>query len=237
MAIPKNIPVKRDVTENITMLMYGPPMIGKTHAAAEWPSPLIFNTDGNIQNVTCPAITVTSWEEFVRDIVSLIEDNSECYKTIIIDLVDELHEMCRLHYLDIFEVKHESDVGFGKVYKTIDTNFIMTLNTLLSQPQFNVILISHAEAKTVTDRFRNETTIYTPMLKDKVVTKLVGKLKISGQAKWLDLEDENGELDRFRILDLTQHNSIEGNGNRLKLPDQVPLDYEGLMAEITENNK
>ena len=101
------------------------------------PNPLNLNTDGNIQFVTMPYVSIKdevtvngrmtnrkfAWEVF-KDTIAELEKKQNDFKTIIIDLLEDTREMCRVFMYDSLGIQHESDSGFGKgwdIYRTFYT--------------------------------------------------------------------------------------------------------------------
>ena len=112
MKLPEN---KRRNIEAVTkrvMWIYGVPFCGKTTFANNFPDPLMLNTDGNIKFVDAPYIsirdTVTvegrltkrllAYEVFT-DAVAELEKKQNDFKTIVVDLLEDVYEACRVFYL------------------------------------------------------------------------------------------------------------------------------------------
>ena len=206
--LPKNEKVNRSAGEGIKMFLYGAPLTGKTTFASKFPDVLMINTDGNIKYVDSPAVSPKNWLEF-KSIVDDIVEGKHTFKTIVVDLIEDVYTMCRIHYFKELKITHESDLGYGKGYDIIRTDFLSNLSRLCST-QYNVILISHENEKSVKNRVGIEKTHYMPNIADKIANKISGLVEITSRLL-LEFNEETGEDDR--VLRLSP-NSDEFGGFR-----------------------
>lgn len=87
--------------------IYGVPFCGKTTFANGFPDPLMINTDGNIKFVDAPYIHIKdevkvegrqtkrtlAWDIF-KETIAELEKKDNTFKTIVIDLLEDLYEHC-----------------------------------------------------------------------------------------------------------------------------------------------
>ena len=155
MLLPKN--ERRDLTKitKKVLWIYGKPFSGKTWFANRFPDPLMLNTDGNIKYVDSPFISirdeVTSsgrmtttklgWEVF-KDVIDELAKKQNEFKTIIVDLLEDTYEMCRLYMYKEMGITHESDDSF-RAWDKVRTEFLSTMRKLVNLDYENIILISH----------------------------------------------------------------------------------------------
>ena len=113
MLLPKNERRNLNATKKKVVWLYGAPFSGKTFFANQFPDPLMLNTDGNIKFVDAPYIairdTVTvegrltkrylAWEVFA-DAVAELEKKQNDFKTIVVDLLEDTYEACRVYICD-----------------------------------------------------------------------------------------------------------------------------------------
>ena len=125
MLLPKNERRNLNATKKKVVWLYGAPFSGKTFFANQFPDPLMLNTDGNIKFVDAPYIairdTVTvegrltkrqlAWEVF-SDAVAELEKKQNDFKTVVVDLLEDTYEACRVYICDRQGWKHESDDSF-----------------------------------------------------------------------------------------------------------------------------
>lgn len=172
--------------------IYGKPFSGKTTFATKAPKHYILNTDGNAQYTTesykliTDEVTVTgritkrklAWEVLEEEIEKL-ECGSD-YETIIVDLVDDTYELCRLYMYNKLGISHESDDSF-RAWDKIRTRYLSTMRRLLNLP-YDIILISHEDtSKDITKRSGENITAIKPNITDKVANKLAGMVAFVGR--------------------------------------------------------
>src|SRR5690554_1865314 len=121
--LPKNEKVDRSKDQAIKLLLYGESGIGKSYFANNFPEPLILSTDGNYVHTSSPALVINNWKaekergmtdedykelqkrSFVDVVMELLETNGGGFKTIIVDLIDDVYDQAREYYLDEFGLK------------------------------------------------------------------------------------------------------------------------------------
>lgn len=230
MELPKN--ERREISEisKKTIWLYGKPFSGKTTFANKFPDPLMLNTDGNIKFVDAPYIpikdqvTVTgrlthrkfAWQVF-KEAIEELEKKQNTFKTIVVDLLEDLYEYCRLYMYDQLGITHESDDSF-RAWDKVRTEFLSTIKRLMNLDYENIILISHEDSsKDITRRTGDKITAIKPNLNDKVANKIAGMVDIVARV-YADETD--------RILSFKADEVIFGGG-RLKLrAKEINLDYD-----------
>ncbi len=239
--LPEN--KKRDVqtSKKVKLYLYGSPMSGKTTFANKFPDVLMLNTDGNIQYVDSPYIAIRdqitmegrikkvkyAWEIFKESVEEIIAGGHQ-YKTIVIDLIEDVYEACRVYMYNKLEIEHESDAGYGKGYDMIKTEFLTTMKRILNS-DYNIIMLSHDKIEEV--KFKNGTSItsYTVNLQEKIAKKLAGMVDITARI----VQD----TDNNRFIDFTYNDYVFG-GNRIGLQQtKIPLDIEKFKKEFIGGNK
>jgi phage nucleotide-binding protein len=240
MLLPEN--KRRDIQKinKKVVWLYGVPFSGKTFFANKFPDPLMLNTDGNIRFVDAPYIAIKdhvkvegrqtkrtlAWEIF-KDVIAELEKKENDFKTIIVDLLEDTYEHCRLYMYDKLNITHESDDSFS-AWDKVRTEFLSTLKRLVNMDYENIILISHEDrSKDITRKSGDKITAIKPNLQDKVATKVAGMVDIV--ARVVADGDE-------RILSFKTNEVIFGGG-RLSVTDKViPLDYDEFLKVYEESN-
>ena len=186
MALPSTQEVAVTINEYKKIWLYGEPFSGKTYLASEAPKPILeLNTDGNIKHYTMPRIpivdtkegrqTIPAWEVF-KDAVDALEAGSD-FKTIVLDLTEDIYDHCRKYICDKRGWEHESDDSF-KAYDIVRSEFLRVIRKLMNLP-YNIILISHVDvSKDITKRSGDKVTKIKPNVVDKVANKLAGMVDI-----------------------------------------------------------
>lgn len=228
--LPKNERRSIKVPEKRTMWIYGAPFSGKTTFADSAPDPLILNTDGNAVYVTAPYVAIKdevtvmgritkrkyAWEVF-EDFVEELEKKQNDFKTIVVDLVNDTYEMCRLFMYKELGITHESDDSY-RAWDKVRTRYLSTMRRLLNLPYDNIILISHEDAtKDLTKKSGDKITSIRPKMNEKVADSLAGMVGFVGRV----YVDEGKHL-----LSIKSDEVIYGGG-RLGINNVViPLDWD-----------
>lgn len=227
--LPKNerriatTPTKR------TMWLYGAPFSGKTTFADSAPDPLMLNTDGNAEYVTAPYISIQdevtkmgritkrkfAWEVF-KEYIEELETGGNGFKTIVIDLVNDTYEMCRLYMYDKLGITHESDDTF-RAWDKVRTEYLSVMRRVVHLPYENIILISHEDStKDLTKKSGEKFTSIKPKMADKVADAIAGMVGFVGRV-YVD--------DGKHLLSIKSDEVVFGGG-RLSVSNVViPLDW------------
>lgn len=238
--LPENKKVLRDSTQALKLWVYGKPNIGKTTFANQFPDTLMLNTDGNYKFVDSPVVTIggeNAWDDFITIIKELLQDK-HTYKTIVIDLVEDLYQYCRDYYLKQLKIVHEADLGYGKGYDIIRNNFLIALR-ILCNSKYNIVLCSHEQEVSIKDRVGRETTVFKPNLNDKVSTKVSGMVELTGRLYSETETDESGnEVEKRTLFFGSSSDMFTGNKIKSLKVDRILMSetkgYTNLVNAIKE---
>ena len=220
--------------------IYGGAFSGKTTFMDSAPSPLNLNTDGNIQFVTMQYLPIKdtmegrqkilAWDVFKKAIDELEKTAGQNgFKTIIVDLLEDTYESCRLFMYDRLGIIHESDDSF-RAWDKVRTEFLSTIRRLMNLDYENIVLISHEDtSKDITKKSGDKITAIKPNIADKVANKIAGMVDIVARVV---VED-----DETRTLNFKSNEVIFGGG-RLKniKTTSIPLDWNELLKVYDEAN-
>lgn len=241
MLLPKNERRNIETVEKKVVWLYGQPFSGKTTFANKFPDPLMLNTDGNIKFVDAPYIGIKdkievtgrmtkktfAWDIF-KDVIAELEKKENDFKTIVVDLLEDLYEYCRLWMYDQMGITHESDDSF-RAWDKVRTEFLSTLKRLMALDYENIILISHEDAsKDITKKGGDKLTSIKPNLQDKVATKVAGMVDIVARVV------ADGDI---RILSFKTNEVIFGGGRLTTKTNEIALDYDAFLEVYDEANK
>ena len=208
MALPSINRVEVEKTSKKKIWIYGQPYSGKTTFADQAPTPLNLNTDGNVKYVTMPRLAIKdevttegrhikrkfAWEIFKEAILDL-EKGSD-FETIVVDLLEDTYEHCRLYVFDKNNIEHESDSGYGKGWDLVRTEYLSTIKRLLNL-DYNIILISHEDtSEDLTKKSGDKITSIKPNLNKKVSNKIAGmvdlvaRLVVDGDKRTLNFKSD-----------------------------------------------
>ncbi|AWB31549.1 AAA family ATPase [Clostridium botulinum] len=242
MLLPKN--QRRDIkkAKKRKIWIYGPAFSGKTTMLDSAPNPLNLNTDGNIEFVTMPYVPIKdevtvegrmtkrkfAWEVF-KEAIEELEKKQNDFKTIIVDLLEDTREMCRVYKYDELGIQHESDSGFGKGWDIIKTEYLSTIRRLFNLDYENIVVLSHEDvSKDITKKNGQNITRVAPNIQEAIANKVAGMVDIV--ARVIVDGDE-------RTLNFKSDEVIFGGG-RLKgiTKTNIPLSWNELMKVYDEAN-
>lgn len=241
MNLPKNERRNIEKINKKVMWIYGSPFSGKTFFANKFPDPLMLNTDGNIKFVDAPFIPIRdevtvngrmtqrkfAWEVF-KDVISELEKKQNDFKTIVVDLLEDTYEYCRLYMYDQMGITHESDDSF-RAWDKVRTEFLSTIKRLMNLDYENIILISHEDtSKDITKKGGDKVTAIKPNLNDKTANKVAGMVDIVARV----VAD-----DSKRILSFKTNEVIFGGGRLTTKANEIDLDYDEFLNVYDEANK
>lgn len=243
MILPKN---ERSDKKGITkkkIWIYGMPFSGKTYLANEFPDLLLLSTDGNytqlpggipphidIKNIVTTEGRMTktqlAWDVF-KETIAELEKKQNDFKTIVVDLVEDTYEACRLYMYDKLGITHESDDSF-RAWDKVRTEFLSTMRRLFSLDYDNIILISHEDtSKDITKKSGDKVTSIKPNINDKCANKLAGMVDIVVRT----IADGDNYTLSFK------KNEVVFGGGRLNVHiDEIQNSYEALMKVYDEAN-
>lgn len=241
MLLPKNERRNIEKIEKKVVWLYGSPFSGKTTFANKFPDPLMLNTDGNIKFVDARYVAIKdqvnvegrmtkrklAWETF-KEVIAELEKKNNDFKTIIVDLLEDTYEHCRLYMYDQMNITHESDDSF-RAWDKVRTEFLSTLKKLMNLDYENIILISHEDtSKDITKKGGDKITAIKPNLQEKTTNKVAGMVDIVARVV------ADGEI---RTLSFKTNEVIFGGGRLTASTNQISLDYDEFLAIYEEANK
>ncbi|WP_080550233.1 AAA family ATPase [Ligilactobacillus salivarius] len=244
--LPKN---KRRILTEVTrrkLWIYGAPFTGKTTFANEFPDPLMLNTDGNTSYVDAPVVPIKdevtttgrrtsrkfAWQVF-KEYIDELEKKDNDFKTIVVDLVEDLYESCRLYMYDKLGIEHESDDPF-KAWDEVRTEFLSTMRRVTNLDYENIVLISHEDStKDILSRAGAKLTTFKPNIQEKVANKIAGMV---------DLVCRVVVEDNEHILSFKTTTTQFGGGRLSDLSvDSINLNYDELVdvynTSLVDTNK
>jgi len=231
--LPQTVNVPPDDISQYTILISGPKKIGKTSlAAAAGKKPFIIQ--GEPRNSIALAVRqqdIMSWLDFI-EIANLLEKNVGYCDVKIVDDVPSFYNLCSFHVCSKLGIEHPGDLGYGKGWNAVYSEFEKRLKKLQSLSG-GTIYTAHTAVKDFENRTgkkfnRLETTMTGQA--DKLMDALV---QIWGVMEY----DENNE----RVLTIRGTDFVKagcGLKGRFLYPDgeevtQIPL---GKTAEYGWSN-
>lgn len=242
MQLPKNERRNVETLNTKKIWLYGAPFSGKTYLANEFPDPIMLNTDGNVRFVDAPYIAIKdivttegrmtkrtmAWQVF-KDAIDELEKRDNDFKTVIVDLLEDTYEMCRLFMYDKLGITHESDDSY-RAWDKVRTEFLSTIKRLMNlNDKYNIVLISHEDTtKDLTRKTGDKVTQIKPNINDKAALKIAGMVDIVARI----IDDEGEHILSFK------NNEVVFGGGRLTIPvAEIPSSYDGLCEVYDMANK
>jgi phage nucleotide-binding protein len=238
MILPKNERKQNESAKYKKLWFYGLPFSGKTYLANKFENVLMLNTDGNVKYIDSPVVQIKdevkmeglmtkrtlAWDVF-KDVISELEKKQNTFETIVVDLLEDTFEHCRLWCYKKLDITHESDNSF-KAYDFVRSEFLNVIKRLTNL-EYNVILISHEDtSKDITAKGGDKITAIKPNINEKVALKVAGMVDIVGRV----INDQGKRTVSFKS------NEVIFGGGRLNLKKlEIPCEYEELV-KIYENS-
>ena len=236
MLLPKNERVQVEEFVKKKIWLYGLPFSGKTYLANSFPDMLILSTDGNYTQLPGgipPHIDLKdevkvegrltkrkfAWQIF-KDVIDELEKNQNEFRTLVLDLLEDTYESCRLFMYDKLGITHESDDSF-RAWDKVRTEFLSTIRRFMNLPYENVILISHEDqSRDITKKSGDKITSIRPNLQEKTALKLAGMVDIVTR-----VVNEDGN----RTLTLKTNEVIFGGGRLQTTQKDIPCTYDAIL--------
>lgn len=168
-------PVVNDLARK-TILLWGPPKIGKSCLASQFPDAVFIATERGLDDLEATRwmanderYVVNGWEEICLATREVIESGA---KTIVLDTADNAYFMCESHICNKYGVDYRTDgtLAYGKGTALINNEFRRYLLKTVSVG-VGVILVSHATVEELEDR-----KMAIPTLPDKIRPMLMGMM-------------------------------------------------------------
>lgn len=190
MNLPKNERMPSNAIVKRKMWFYGAPFSGKTYLANMFPDMLLMSTDGNytqlpdgipphidIKNEVSVEGRITktklAWETF-KEVICELEKGGNDFRTIVLDLMEDTYESCRLYMYDKLNITHESDDSY-RAWDKVRLEFLSTIKRFFNLNYENLIVISHEDTTNdLTKRSGDKITSIRPNIQPKAALKLAG---------------------------------------------------------------
>ncbi|WP_044736606.1 AAA family ATPase [Geobacillus kaustophilus] len=150
--LPKNQP-KKTVDTPRNFFIWGQTMHGKSYLASQFPNPVIFNTDGNADQIETPSVNLKNERDpktgqisfsvidQLNELIKELETTEHGFETVVIDVIDDVVTLIEQAICEEHGVQYIGDIPYGKgfgIFKSIFTALVVKLKAL----PMNVIYIS-----------------------------------------------------------------------------------------------
>ena len=226
--------------ENVSMLLYGAPMSGKTTLASQFPKPAVLSLDGNAKYARKPdgsksfdpadIYNVSGLEELDLQFKKIIKNNDK-YETLIIDTADLIENMVRYKVLDDAGIDDESEANdYGRTWRLIREGFKKLISQMIFKFKGSVIILAWEDEKIELDNLKREITTYVPRFNSKVLPEITGLMAIVARAKKIE---SNGTI-HYGIS--IGDKETELGGTRIPVKKRlIESSYENFVNNFKEN--
>ena len=214
---------------DLTVLLYGQTKAGKSEFCSHADGALFLATEPGLNALDVYQVPIQTWE----DLLAVCREVSEAkhpFKTIVVDTIDNAYKFCTEYVLKKHDIDHESDLGYGKGYALVNSEFQRVLTKLAFLP-YGLFLVSHAKEIEVDSRTGKYTRI-VPTLPDKARKIVLGMVDM---VLYCDLEDCKDQTTR-RVIRTKPSRYYEAGDRTGRLPETLDLDFgkflEGFNAAV-----
>ena len=227
MKLPTEKTPVRDDVQDLTVLIYGPPKIGKSTFCSGADGALFLATEPGLNHLNVFQIPIASWKDLLNA-GALIAKGGHEFKTIVIDTVDNAYRMCQEHVCEANGVKHPADMPYGKGFALVNAEFHRVLTRLAGLPT-GLYLVSHAQDKELETR-TGKYLKTMPTLPEGARKIVVGLVDVILFADAESTKDDDGNVTMSRILRTKPDKHYEAGDRTGRLPETLSLDYQSFVS-------
>jgi hypothetical protein len=209
-----------------TMLIYGAPKSGKSDFASRLPDALFLECEPGLNHLEVFKIPTYTWDDFLAA-CKLISQGNHQFKTVVIDTIDNAFKYCSDAICSKNNITYEGDMSHGKGWALVKNEWHRVLTRLASLP-YGLILISHAQDKTIETR-TGEYTKTQPSLPDRARNVVLGLVDMILYFDAVPRKDASGNVTIDRVMRTKPHPTYEAGDRTGRLPEVLPLDYDAFV--------
>lgn len=214
-----------------SLLLAGPPKIGKSEFCAQSPDTFILDFE-NGYNFHPGVIkyTITKWTQVKEVLRELGRPEVQAkFKNVVFDTLNEAWELATAYICNQHGVQKIGDIPYGAGYKERDKEVEKTLRTIITYG-YGLIVTCHTKESVIGTKDDIDIKAIAPDLDKRCVPIINGLVDVMGMisAEW----NENGESIRWLY---TQATPTISAGNRIgNLPKKIPFGYDHLQDAISK---
>jgi hypothetical protein len=219
------------------VVIHGVEGIGKSTLAAQFPNPLVLDTEDGTNHLDVARVTCTDWATLEGSLHDLARDR-QGFQTVVIDSIDWAERQLIDHLLAKANKRSIEDFGFGKGYTMVGEAMARLLDVCdtLVHAGLNVVLVGHTKVARTSppdmdegyDRFELKLTKQSgPLVKEWADAILFANYKTRL------VEGQDGRTrargGKERVLH-TERTAAWDAKNRCGLPPELPMTIEALAS-------
>jgi len=220
----------------VRAVIYGPESVGKSTLAAEFPKPIVLDTEDGTHHLDCARVKIASWDELKAAVAEIGGGRNSEFQTVVIDTADWAEKLLVESLLAEHRKKSIEDFGFGKGFTHLAEGFgrLLAQCDALVGSGFNVVFVAHSKVQRTSppdmpdgyDRYELKLTKQvSPLLKEwcdlllfctyqtRTTEGSDGRIKATGGKK--------------RIM-RTERSAAWDAKNRYGLPEELPMEIAAL---------
>jgi len=210
-------------------LIYGPPGVGKSSLAAQYPEAVFLATEAGLAHLPVQRwenekgrYVIESWDELLAATNEAVKAKAG---TLVIDTLGNAIALCESKVCEEFGEKYKGDgkLAYGKGAAMIQ-NEVKRYLTKLSSLGVGLVLIAHSTTRNVSTRTGDIVKTVPAIPCDSKASDLYAL--ILGMVDIVFFCDHSGGE---RIVRTKPHASYDAKDRSGKLPDTVPLDYHEIL--------
>lgn len=215
--------------EQSSMLLYGPPKIGKSTFCSHAPDPLFLATERGVDHLRVRSIPIHSLADMMEAIDALEtqfrQKKTPC-QTLVIDTIDNLIGMIDFEVAQMEDKRFvaSSDIGFGRGKPRVKAHFRNLLIRIQALP-CGLWMTSHT-AQTKPDKSGNTRTVSSlpPEYRD-IVNGAVDMILYADDHEY---KNDEGKLVSKPAIYTRKTGDIEAGCRSATMPPIIPLNYAAL---------
>jgi len=229
---------KKDRAQKV--VIYGSEGIGKSTLASFFPEPVFVDVEGGTAQLDVARVDgINDWQALLATVAEFSTVDIEA-KTLVVDTIDKAELMCIDYICDKFKKAGIEEFGYGKGYTYLQEEFkkLIEYADVCIERGKNVVFLAHAKMR----KFEQPDEMGAYDRWEMKLTKQVAPLV----KEWADMvlflnyqtflvEDNKTKSKKAkggkRVI-FTSHHPCWDAKNRHGLPDEMPLQWDGPLAEV-----
>lgn len=221
--------ISKDLRGKIVAI-YGNPKTGKTTIATQFPKSILLAAEKGYNALAgIKAQPIHKWSDFKKVLRQLADPRAkEHYESVVCDTIDLFWDMCEAFVCAREGVELIGDIPYGAGYKMLRNEFNDALRSI-PMMDFGLVMISHAQTKTITDSSGAEYSKTMPTLPDRPRSIVLGMSDIIGYAEGIIHEGT-----QKTVLHLRETPRFEAGSRYKYMSPAIQFNYTSLVEDIVQ---